>query len=61
MQVTITAQTSNPIRAAAYPRFRVIWGCNADNVATFWTDYHAAQYLRALTLNNTPCRLEVLP
>ena len=61
MQVTITAQTSNPIRNAAYPRFRVIWGCNADNVSTFWTDYHAAQYVRALTLNTTPCRLEVLP
>jgi len=43
------------------PRFLVIWGCNGDNVSHFWTDYHAAQHLRALTLNNTPCRLEVLP
>jgi hypothetical protein len=61
VNITITAQCSNPIRNAKLPRFRVIWGCNGDNVSTFWTDYHAAQYIRALTLNNTPCRLEVLP
>lgn len=49
------------IDPANYPRFRVVWGCNSDNVSLFWTDYHAAQYLRALTLNGTPCRVEVLP
>jgi len=51
----------NWIDPANYPRFRVVWGCNGDNVSLFWTDYHAAQYLRALTLNGTPCRVEVLP
>jgi hypothetical protein len=40
-------------------RFRVIWGCErVPNIAYFFTDYHAAQFLRALQMNGTPALME---
>ena len=42
------------------PKFFVIWGTNgASNVSMYYTRHHAEQFLRALSLNGTPCRLEV--
>ena len=45
------------------PRYLVIWGIRpyCQNVSAYWTEYHAEQYMTALRLNGTPCRLAVLP
>lgn len=38
-------------------RWRVYWGCREERISSFYTEYHAEQFLRALLLNGTPARI----